>query len=68
MVYKKGPLCFPGSIFGLKSSELLQACLIKLLPENLGALSVCLSPPAAVTVLKDNTSDSAEIFLMAEKF
>jgi hypothetical protein len=40
MIYKEGPLCSRGSAFGLESAELLPACLIDLLLESFGALSV----------------------------
>jgi hypothetical protein len=40
MVYKESPFCSQGSAFGLKSTELLLACLINLLSESFGALSV----------------------------
>jgi hypothetical protein len=39
-VYKKSPFCFWVSAFGLKSAELLPACLINLLPESFGVLLV----------------------------
>jgi hypothetical protein len=40
MIYKERPLWSWGSAFGHKSAELLLACLINLLPESFGALSV----------------------------
>jgi hypothetical protein len=40
MVYKESPLCSWGSAFGLESAKLLLACLIYLLLESFGALSV----------------------------
>jgi hypothetical protein len=40
MVYKESPLCCRCSAFGHKSAESLLACLINLLPESFGALSV----------------------------
>jgi hypothetical protein len=40
MVYKESPLGSWGSAFGLESAELLLACLINLLLESFGALSV----------------------------
>jgi hypothetical protein len=42
--HKEGPLCSWGSVFGLKSAESLLACLINLLPESFGALSVSVWP------------------------
>jgi hypothetical protein len=37
MVCKESPLCSWGSAFGCESAEMLQACLINLLPKSLGA-------------------------------
>jgi hypothetical protein len=45
MVYKESLLRSWGSAFGCKSAELLLTCLINMLPESFGALSLCLSNP-----------------------